>query len=108
MSNEDVKYIIQRVEDKVDNIKEDVAQINTHMAVYNEQLTQHIEGVKQAREENKILKEYVEEKIKPLEESYIESRSKAMIMGKIVDITLRIIAVVISIIGVIYTIRHYV
>ena len=46
---------IDKIDAKTDRLDERLDRIDVHMAVYNEQLKIHIEGVKQVREENAAL-----------------------------------------------------
>jgi hypothetical protein len=59
----DNKYILN----KLDTLDERLLETNVHLhgidkslAVYNEQLKYHIEGVMQLREQNKLLREYID------------------------------------------------
>lgn len=80
MSNDNNTRILNKL-DKLDekfDIKMEVmdqriGNLDKHLAVYNVELQKHIEGVELAREENKLLKEYIEIKVKPIE-TYLDSK----------------------------------
>lgn len=67
---------IQNLDTKVDKLDERLDYMDKHLAVYNTQLGFHIEGVKQAKEENRLLREYIDtekeklsNRIQPLEKN---------------------------------------
>ncbi len=70
---------LDKIDEKTDKLDARLDRIDIHMAVYNEQLKIHIEGVKQVREENKA----TDAKVAPLQKKahYVEGTIK--ILGSI-------------------------
>lgn len=62
MDNLDIKF-----DSKFDRLNDSQDEVSKHMAVYNNELKRHIEGVEMAREENKLLRQYLEQKLNPIE-----------------------------------------
>lgn len=54
----------KRIEDRLDKISEEIAEMNKTLAINTTQLEIHIEGVKLAREQNNLLKEEFEKQLK--------------------------------------------
>ena len=52
--------IEEKLENKLDKLDGRVDGVDKELAIYNEQLKVHIEGVMQAREENALLKNYID------------------------------------------------
>lgn len=102
---------IEALNDKMDKIDNRVDSIDKQLAIYNEQLIHHIEGVNQAKQQNSLLREYVdnekgkiERRIEPLEEAKEQSEIRRAFLMKIGDISLKVIGAVATIGGLIYSI----
>jgi len=71
MSFDEVFKKLEKLEDKVetrfDKFDTKLDNLDGRLDIYNQELTRHIEGVKLAREENKLLKVYIESETKELE-----------------------------------------
>jgi hypothetical protein len=67
---------IKRIEDRLDRMTEEIAEMNKTLAVNTKQLEIHIEGVKLAREQNNILKEDIDNRFNELLEQHIKPINK--------------------------------
>lgn len=93
---QDIHEKLDKMDSKIDVLADKLADVNVRLIEYNAELTRHIEGVQLAREENKILREFVHkenadirEDIKPIQEHvnrvawtfYLFSIIAAIILG---------------------------
>ena len=63
-------YQLEKIEDRLDEISKQIAEMNKTLAVNTTQLEIHIEGVKQAREQNDILRVNLERQIVEIQEQF--------------------------------------
>jgi len=112
----DDKYdkIEDKFDDKFTKLNERIDTIVKHLSVYNQQLTKHIEGVKSIREENKLLKDYIdvekkklekkfEEEVKPLAEYVGKEKTKMELAKDRMDMSMRWLGILSAIGGIVYT-----
>lgn len=83
----------KRLEDKIDIIVTNVSEIQKHMAVYNSELTRHIEGTIQNRDAIKDLNK----EIQPLK-THVDR----------VDGALRLLGIISIVVGIVFTISRLV
>jgi len=57
---EKIDKIDDKLERKFDKVERRLDNVEQELVIYNEQLKHHIEGVKQARKQNDMLKEYID------------------------------------------------
>lgn len=66
--SDDIHSKLDRLDVKIDGLNDRLGDVNVRLAEYNSELTRHIEGVQLAREENKLLKEFVHKEIEPIKD----------------------------------------
>lgn len=93
---------MERLDSRIDNV-------DKQLAIYNEQLTQHIEGVKQAKEENKLLREYIDletqklsERLKPIEDLESSEKAKKEYKKSVLETSLKILTLLSLLTGLIW------
>lgn len=102
---------MEKVNERVNNVDMHLSKLDSHFEVYNTQLIDHIEGVKQNRETSKLLKDYIdiekrkmEDRINSIELHIVKDKTKKEIAKERTDLFFRIIGAIASVIGFIYTI----
>jgi dynactin complex subunit len=107
MADERVYGKIEKLEEKLDGrldkVESHLESLDKQMVIYNSELSRHIEGVQLAREENKLLKTYIEKeteqielKIKPIQEHVIFVQNSLTLMMKIGGIVAGLIGIAIG------------
>lgn len=104
---------LEIIEKKLDNVEEKFmkdlgwkSSIDTHLAVYNEQLKVHIEGVQEIKAQNKLLETYINNETKSIKKELEPIKAHIIVINTILKYTkILILPVIFSIIG--YMLRNY-
>lgn len=90
----------KKTDERMHSLENKISKVDKHLDVYNTQLEKHIEGVELAREELKILKDYVDiekekletsinSRLEPVEKHYRKEKTKNEITKERMDKSLK-------------------
>ena len=106
---------LDKLDDKIDRKFEKTDRrldgVEKELIVYNEQLKIHVEGVRQLKQENEMLREYIDletnkltQKIEPIKEHFETKEKNKQFLIKMFQIFSYIMTAVSMIVGIVYTI----
>lgn len=108
---------LDKLDEKFDRKSEKIERrldgVERELVIYNEQLKTHIEGVRQLKEENLMLREYIDVEKEKLEHSlnpviiYVDNVKKTLsFVKRTFQMTSYIVTAIGTLLGIIYTIKE--
>ena len=88
---------LDKIEEKMDRrlekIEHRLDSTEKHLAVYNEQLTIHIQGVEETKKQNELLKQYMDKELAPIRDHVVTVKKFASFVTQAGGLLLFVLAV---------------